>query len=39
MILANESHNPGDALQTESLTIIDKAKKIYGKLRKKKKVG
>jgi Ca-activated chloride channel homolog len=39
VILANESHNPGDALQTEFLTIIEKAKKIYGKIKKKKRTG
>ncbi len=39
VILANESHNPGDALQTEFLNILDKAKKIYGKMKKKKKVS
>jgi Ca-activated chloride channel homolog len=39
IILANESYSPGDAVQTEFLTIIDKAKKIYAKTKKKKKAG
>ena len=39
ILLANDSHNPGDAVQTEFLTIIEKAKKIYAKAKKKKKDG
>jgi Ca-activated chloride channel family protein len=35
-ILADESHNPKDAIQNEFLNMIAKAKKIYGNKRKKK---
>jgi Ca-activated chloride channel homolog len=35
--LATESHNPEDAVQTEFLKILEHAKKIYGKVRKRKK--
>lgn len=36
--LATESEDMNDALQQEFITIIEKAKKIYGKERKKKKI-
>ncbi|MEO5591281.1 MAG: von Willebrand factor type A domain-containing protein [Chitinophagaceae bacterium] len=36
IILANESYNPNDAVQKEFITIIEKAKKIYGKNKKRK---
>ena len=36
MILANESYNAHDAVQTEFLTIIEKAKKLYGKKKRKR---
>jgi Ca-activated chloride channel family protein len=36
--LATESEDPQDAIQQEFITIIEKAKKIYGKVRKKKKM-
>jgi Ca-activated chloride channel family protein len=35
-ILADESHNPQDAVQVEFLNMISKAKKIYGNKKKKK---
>lgn len=35
--LANSSFNPNDAIQTEFLGIIEKSKKIYGKIRKRKR--
>ncbi len=35
--LASKSYNPSDAIQVEFLTMIEKAKKIYSKTRKKKK--
>jgi Ca-activated chloride channel family protein len=35
-ILADESHNPKDAIQNEFLNMIAKAKKIYGNKKKKK---
>jgi Ca-activated chloride channel family protein len=35
--LATESIDPQDALQKEFITIIEKAKKIYGKERKKRR--
>ncbi|NII23626.1 VWA domain-containing protein [Pseudoflavitalea sp. X16] len=35
-ILADESHNSQDAIQTEFISMIIKAKKIYGNKRKKK---
>ena len=37
--LATESIDPQDALQKEFITIIEKAKKIYGKERKKRKTN
>lgn len=36
IILANESHNANDAVQKEFITIVEKAKKIYGKGKKRK---
>lgn len=36
--LASESIDPQDALQKEFITIIEKAKKVYGRERKRKKV-
>jgi Ca-activated chloride channel homolog len=39
IVLANESYNPDDAVQKEFLTIIGKARKIYAKVKKKKKDG
>jgi len=39
LILANESFNKDDALQVEFVSIIEKAKKIYMKTKKKKGVG
>jgi len=36
MILANESYNVNDAVQKEFLTIIEKAKKLYGKKKRKR---
>jgi len=36
IILANESYNHEDAVQTEFITLVEKAKKIYGKGRKRK---
>ena len=36
IILANESFNVNDAVQKEFITIVEKAKKIYGKGRKKR---
>ena len=36
MILANESYNANDAVQKEFLTIIEKAKKLYGKKKRKR---
>lgn len=36
IILANESHNDNDAMQKEFITLVEKAKKIYGKNRKKR---
>ena len=35
-ILADESHNPQDAIQNEFISMIAKAKKIYGNKRKRK---
>jgi Ca-activated chloride channel family protein len=35
-ILADEAHNPQDAIQKEFISMITKAKKIYGNKRKKK---
>lgn len=35
--IARQSHNPQDGLQTEFLEILDKAKKIYTKGRKRRK--
>jgi Ca-activated chloride channel family protein len=35
--LASESQDPQDALQQEFITIIEKAKKVYSKERKRKK--
>lgn len=35
-IIANEAHNPQDAIQKEFISMIAKAKKIYGNKRKKK---
>lgn len=35
--LAERAHNPKDAVEKEFLTLVDKAKKIYAKSRKKKK--
>jgi Ca-activated chloride channel family protein len=37
-ILADESHNPQDAIQTEFISMIMKAKKIYGNKKKKKRM-
>jgi Ca-activated chloride channel homolog len=39
IVLANESYNPDDAVQKEFLTIVGKAKKIYAKVKRKKKDG
>ena len=36
IILANESYNTNDAMEKEFITIVEKAKKIYGKNRKRK---
>ena len=36
IILANESHNSNDPVQKEFITLIEKAKKIYSKGRKKR---
>ena len=36
IILANESYNMDDAVQKEFLAIVEKAKKLYGKTRKKR---
>ena len=36
LILANQSYNVNDALQKEFVSIVEKAKKIYGKNRKKR---
>jgi Ca-activated chloride channel family protein len=36
IILANESYNSDDPVQKEFITLIEKAKKIYGKGRKKR---
>ncbi len=36
IILANESMNPDDSIQKEFLAIVEKAKKIYGKRKKRK---
>ena len=36
LLMANESFNPNDALQKEFLVLIEKAKKIYAKERKRK---
>jgi Ca-activated chloride channel family protein len=36
--LATESVDPQDAIQQEFITIVEKAKKIYSKLRKKKRI-
>lgn len=35
IILANQNYNPQDAVQKEMIGLIEKAKKIYGKKRKK----
>jgi Ca-activated chloride channel family protein len=35
--LATESQDPQDAIQKEFITIIEKAKKIYSRMRKKRK--
>jgi Ca-activated chloride channel family protein len=35
-IMADESHNPADAIQKEFISMIAKAKKIYGHKKKKK---
>lgn len=35
-IIADEAHNPQDAIQKEFISMITKAKKIYGKKRKRK---
>ena len=36
IILANESHNDNDAMQKEFITLVEKAKKIYGKNKKRR---
>ena len=36
IILANESYNTNDAVQKEFITIVEKARKIYGKGKKRK---
>lgn len=36
IILANESHNANDPVQKEFITLVEKAKKIYGKGKKKR---
>ncbi|HTE10869.1 MAG TPA: von Willebrand factor type A domain-containing protein [Chitinophagaceae bacterium] len=36
IILANESYNANDAVQKEFITIVEKARKIYGKSKKKR---
>jgi Ca-activated chloride channel family protein len=36
IILANESYNTSDSVQKEFITIVEKARKIYGKARKRK---
>ena len=36
IILANESHNVNDPVQKEFITLVEKAKKIYGKGKKKR---
>jgi Ca-activated chloride channel family protein len=36
IILANESYNSNDAVQKEFITIVEKARKIYGKNKKKR---
>lgn len=38
MILANQSLHKGDSIQEEFLTMVQKAKKIYGKMKKRKKL-
>jgi Ca-activated chloride channel family protein len=38
MEVARQSYNPNDALQKEYLQIIEKAKKIYGRSRKRRKL-
>ncbi|MEO5997221.1 MAG: von Willebrand factor type A domain-containing protein [Chitinophagaceae bacterium] len=38
IILANQCYNPSDPLQKEFIDLLEKAKKIYGKERRKKKV-
>jgi Ca-activated chloride channel family protein len=35
IILANQNYNPQDAVQKEMIELIEKAKKIYSKKRKK----
>lgn len=36
LIIANESYNPADDVQKEFLTILEKAKKLYSKIKRKK---
>jgi Ca-activated chloride channel homolog len=36
IVIANESYNINDAVQKEFITILEKAKKIYGKSKKKR---
>lgn len=36
IILANTSYNPNDSVQKEFITLVEKAKKLYGKSRKKR---
>jgi Ca-activated chloride channel family protein len=36
IVLADKNHNPNDAIQTEFVAILEKAKKIYSKQRRKK---
>ena len=37
LVLANESCNSSDAVQKEFITLVEKAKKIYGKSRRRRK--
>jgi Ca-activated chloride channel family protein len=37
LVLANQSRNPKDAIQTDFVQMIEKAKKIYAKMRKKRR--
>ena len=37
IVLANDAHRKGDYVQEEFITMVQKAKKIYGKMKKRKK--